>query len=179
MTPIEVRAILEKFIAREISPLELRDVFETSMPNILHFRLKGLIESLNQFLSGEDADKWFFPNEGILRSIALEALDEIPNDNKVPNKGAILKELKNISQRLEIEYGVRILGLIGSIAKDKAHIFSDIDILVQDLGGERPWRVPSFFDEINQHFGRQVDTVFLEGLSNEKRAAFTKDLVKI
>ena len=83
-------------------------------------------------------------------------------------KSEILEKLKNIKPKYENE-GIKLQGLFGSYAKDKADEFSDIDILYSldyekfskkyKDGFSKLLRLEDIKSELEKLFGKKVDLV--------------------
>ncbi len=93
----------------------------------------------------------------------------------------LLRTLDCIKARgpeFEARFGVRLIGVVGSVARSEERADSDID-LVYDVTGK-----PTLFDliraqmELERALGRSVDLVSREALKPERRAYLERDLVK-
>lgn len=88
--------------------------------------------------------------------------------------GEIVEHLDTIKQ-----FGVKFIGLFGSVARDEARPDSDIDILVEFEGGitlQKYARLSIYLEKI---LGREIDVVDAEMLRPELRPYVEKDLIPI
>ncbi len=79
------------------------------------------------------------------------------------DKGRLKAILREHLPYLAAEYGVKRIGLFGSVAKEEAHETSDVDLLVEF---ERPigFRFFDLVDELERLLGRPVDVLTPAGL---------------
>lgn len=98
------------------------------------------------------------------------------------DKDQILTYLKSLKPELE-KIGIVKIGLFGSYAKNKANIYSDIDVIIES--SERFFHqlsaceVLSFYNElkakISKHFKRRVDLMDIYKAKKDKIEILTKD----
>ncbi len=76
-------------------------------------------------------------------------------------------------------FGVRSLSLFGSVARDTAHLDSDVDVLVEFEG-------PTTFDNhmgllvfLEDLLGRRVDVVTATGVKPRLRPLIEQDLIRV
>lgn len=185
MTPNSIRKLLQQFIDKGISLADFvatldHEIAKAAQKNeTIPYRVSGLVDEARRLLSGDSAEHWAFPTEEIVIGIARETLDYLPTTDELPSREEIVESLRGLRPTMEAKYGVRFLGLVGSLARGKANVYSDIDIICEDLGGNSPWRIFSCDDELKDFFQRPVDTIFLDGMPILKRQMFEKDLVPI
>lgn len=90
---------------------------------------------------------------------------------------ATLDTIRARRKSVEQRYGVRLIGVVGSVARGEERPDSDVDI-VFDVAGK-----PSLFDlsrasfELEEALGRAIDLVNREALRPNARAFIERDLV--
>ncbi len=95
------------------------------------------------------------------------------------NRQAILDRLRAESPGLKRKYGVKSLGLFGSMARGDDHEGSDVDVLVTFEG---PATFRSFMGlklDLEDLFGRPVDLGTPETLRPEIRPGVERDLIHV
>lgn len=89
----------------------------------------------------------------------------------------VLRAIRDRRADLEARFGVRLIGVVGSVARGEEHAESDVDITYEITGA------PSLFDiidaeiELADLFNRPVDLVDLNALRPVARNFVAKDLV--
>jgi len=92
---------------------------------------------------------------------------------------SLRKKLKQLSPEIKEEYGVRIIGIFGSIAEGTERQESDIDLLVSFP------ETATFFDYIDfckfleQKLDHTVDVVTEQGVREELQEAIYSQLVRL
>ncbi|MCR4941676.1 MAG: nucleotidyltransferase domain-containing protein [Campylobacter sp.] len=104
------------------------------------------------------------------------------------DKAEILAYLKELKPELEKD-GITKIGLFGSYAKDEAHAFSDIDIVVESNAKKMIERFGSamsaicFFDELKhkiaKRFKRSIDLCDTTSMSIEKKELLTQGAIYV
>jgi len=94
-------------------------------------------------------------------------------------KNNVIKVLRNSLPHLNNEYGVKRIGLFGSIMKGQADDKSDVDVVVEF---EKPigLRFVEFTEYLEQLFGRKTDVLTpagISGIRDKKIANEIKDTV--
>jgi len=95
------------------------------------------------------------------------------------NRQAILDRLRAESPGLKRKYGVKSLGLFGSMARGDDHEGSDVDVLVTFEG---PATFRSFMGlklDLEDLFGRPVDLGTPDTLHPEIRPGVERDLIHV
>ena len=94
---------------------------------------------------------------------------------KQPSKQEIKNALRQIRGELKHKYGVRRIGLFGSLVREDEQIVRDVDLLVEF---ERP--VGLLFihlaDYLEEVLGRPVDLVTLMAIKENRRASVLEDV---
>jgi len=87
----------------------------------------------------------------------------------------ILESLKNIMPELRSEFGVKSLGIFGSVATGDVNNNSDLDLLVEF---EHPpgLRFMEFADKIERSVARSVDILTPEGLKSIRQPEIAKNI---
>lgn len=97
------------------------------------------------------------------------------------DRDKVLAALRAQREHIEQAYGVRLMGLVGSVARGQATTASDIDVVV-DVTGK-----PTLFDlsraerdlEAAVGLGMPVELVLREGLRPSGRALMERDIILI
>jgi len=81
------------------------------------------------------------------------------------NRTEIIRKIKEQYPFLSKQYGVRRIGIFGSVALDSAGPDSDVDIVVEF---ERPigLKFMEFIEYMESLFGKKVDVLTKEGIKN-------------
>ena len=99
----------------------------------------------------------------------------MPSVAKQPSKQEIKNALRQIRGELKHKYGVRRIGLFGSLVREDEQIVRDVDLLVEF---ERP--VGLLFihlaDYLEGVLGRPVDLVTLMAIKENRRASVLEDV---
>ena len=94
------------------------------------------------------------------------------------NKDQILEFLKNNKNFLREKYGVKSIGLFGSIATGKQNDVSDIDLVI-DV--EKKFKKYELYLElkffVSKNTGREVDLVYKNNVNPVVKYAIAKDLI--
>jgi predicted nucleotidyltransferase len=93
----------------------------------------------------------------------------------------LLAKLREQRDRVEREYGLRMVGLIGSVARGEATQESDVDIWVDILRTPTLFQIAHAENELADMIGgdHRVEFVFREDLRPALRARIERDLVHI
>ena len=91
------------------------------------------------------------------------------------NRQEILESLKNIMPELRREFGVKSLGIFGSVATGDVNNDSDLDLLVEF---EHPpgLRFMDFADKIEHSVSRSVDILTPEGLKSIRQPEIAQSI---
>lgn len=96
------------------------------------------------------------------------------------DRDAIIATLAGMMPELRRRYGVRSLGVFGSVARGDAGTSSDVDVLVTLEYGVGLAVFWALRDHLEQAIGRQVDLVEESPLlSGALRASIEKDLLDV
>jgi hypothetical protein len=95
------------------------------------------------------------------------------------NKATVLKLMAGHDQQIRSRFGVKMLALFGSAARDEIVDTSDIDLLVQFTG---PATLDSYMDlkfYLEELLGRPVDLVTDKGLRQEIRPTVEREAIRV
>ena len=95
------------------------------------------------------------------------------------NRQQILAALADRRPEIAARFGVKLLALFGSAARDELREASDVDVLVEFEG---PATFQGYFDlkdYLEALFGRTVDLVTERGLKPRARRHVERDLVRV
>jgi len=95
------------------------------------------------------------------------------------NRASILRALSEHLPDLRSRYGVKVLALFGSAARDALQPRSDIDVLVEFQGPATFARYFDLKDELGRLLGRRIDLVTLHGLKPRARRTVEQELIRI
>ena len=100
------------------------------------------------------------------------------NDKK-QNRASILRALSEHLPAFRMRYGVKMLALFGSAARDALRPQSDVDVLVEFQGLATFSRYFDLKDELEKLLGRPVDLVTLRGLKPRARRSVEQELIRV
>ncbi len=89
----------------------------------------------------------------------------------------IIRKIKENYPLLSKEFGVKRIGIFGSIARQEESPDSDIDIIVE-FNKPIGLRFINFVEYIENLFGRRVDVLTKEGVRNIRVKAVSSDIEK-
>lgn len=84
--------------------------------------------------------------------------------------------LRDLKPELERRYGVRRIGVFGSVARGEEDADSDVDILVE-LEEPIGWELVDLQDRLEEVLGRRVDLVTVGALRDEMSTAVMREVV--
>ena len=93
------------------------------------------------------------------------------------DRDKVLSVLRDRRAEIEERYGMRMIGVIGSVARGEANAESDVDVFVDII------RTPTLFEiagaeiDLQDEVGVPFDFVFREDLKPALRARMERDLV--
>lgn len=93
----------------------------------------------------------------------------------------ILDKLRQQRAHIEREYGVRMIGIVGSVARGEATDESDIDVWVDITSVPTLFQIAGAENEVADALGtgQRVDFVLRENLRPALRARMAHDLVQL
>ena len=96
----------------------------------------------------------------------------------VPTKDNVCAELAHIQPSLAAR-GVSSLALFGSVARGEVRGDSDIDVAIETKGKFGLIALAGVKMYLEECMGRDVDVVFIEGLSPLRRESVLRDLIPV
>ena len=84
--------------------------------------------------------------------------------------------LRDLKPELERRFGVRRIGVFGSVARGEEDAGSDVDILVE-LAEPIGWELLDLQDRLEEVLGRRVDLVTIGALREEMSASVMREVV--
>jgi predicted nucleotidyltransferase len=93
----------------------------------------------------------------------------------------VLAKLREQREHIEREYGVRMVGLVGSVARGEAGEMSDIDVIVDVTGRPTLFSLSRAERDLAQAvgIGLPVELVLREGMRPSGRKLIERDLVPL
>lgn len=90
---------------------------------------------------------------------------------------SILETIRARRDEIEARYGIRLLGVVGSVARGEERPDSDVDITYKVTRGTTLFKLSDAEDELASAIGRSVDLVDRDGMRPAARAYIERDLV--
>ncbi|PZD75479.1 hypothetical protein C1752_00471 [Acaryochloris thomasi RCC1774] len=90
----------------------------------------------------------------------------------------VINILKQYEQNIK-DFGIRSVSVFGSVARDEAHLDSDIDILVDFLEAPTFDRYMDLKFYLEDCFGQSVDLVSYKMLKPQIRQAVEKEAIRV
>ena len=84
--------------------------------------------------------------------------------------------LRDLKPELERRFGMRRIGVFGSVARGEEGADSDVDILVE-LAEPIGWELLDLQDRLEEVLGRRVDLVTIGALREEMSATVMREVV--
>lgn len=95
------------------------------------------------------------------------------------DRDRLLTTLRAKRSEIEADYGVRLMGIVGSVARGEERPESDVDVVADII------RTPSLFElsraerTLQAAVGRPVDLVLREAMRPAARALIERDLIPL
>lgn len=89
----------------------------------------------------------------------------------------VLEVIRARRDEIEARYGIRLLGVVGSVARGEERPDSDVDITYKATGRTTLFKLAGALGELEDALGRKVDLVDPEMARPEAREWFEEDLV--
>jgi uncharacterized protein len=89
----------------------------------------------------------------------------------------VLETIRARRDEIEARYGIRLLGVVGSVARGEERADSDVDIAFSLSGSSTLFKLARAQFELEEALSRPVDLVDTEGMRREARDFITRDLV--
>jgi predicted nucleotidyltransferase len=182
MTPTALRSVVMHYLDGESSPSEFALALRAlgRAPSIkVQARIETILDEIDRFLNiGVVVSRWP-ASLAVVRGLAGELLDTLPESNMPPKVDEIIEALKVIHGRIETQYGVDLIGLGGSSVSAKRTSFSDIDIAVKTTRKVSLMDMARATDAIRQALNWPVDLVFLDFAEPAFSDRFARNLIPI
>jgi predicted nucleotidyltransferase len=184
LTPSQVRSVLAPFLDGEIEV----DLFTDRLIELVGTRqvsqelppeLRNLFDEAKRLRDGKKPGDWTDPSLAVVKGLARELFDRLPHSDEVPVRSDEIDKLRHAASELEKKHGYRLLGIIGSVASETATPFSDVDVIVEDVGGTDHWRSFALSEDLSSILYRPVDTICLADMAPERRARFEIGMVPL
>jgi uncharacterized protein len=93
----------------------------------------------------------------------------------------VLEALRAKREEIERVYGLRMVGIVGSVARGEATAESDIDVIVDIVKAPSLFQIVRAESELKEAVGvgMPVEFVFREGMRPSGRALIERDLVPL
>jgi predicted nucleotidyltransferase len=95
------------------------------------------------------------------------------------DRDKVLQTLRAKREHIEEQYGLRMIGIVGSVARGETKPDSDVDVFVDIV------RTPTLFEiagaeiELGDEVGVPVEFVFREDIRPSMRARMERDLIEL
>jgi len=89
----------------------------------------------------------------------------------------VLETIRARRDEIEARYGIRLLGVVGSVARGEERADSDIDLIYEVPLSTTLFKLSDVMFELEQALGRKVDLVDMSTARPEAREWFEEDLV--
>lgn len=90
---------------------------------------------------------------------------------------SVLDVIRARRDDIEARHGIRLLGVVGSVARGEERPDSDVDITYQGTGRPTLFTIAAALGELEDELGRSVDLVDPETARPEARAWFEEDMI--
>jgi len=108
----------------------------------------------------------------------LDVMATVDDSATIPTRDAVCAQLARMRPTLAAQ-GVSSLALFGSVARGDAREDSDIDLAIETRGKFSLLDLAGVKMFVEERMGRDVDLVFIEGLSPRRRKSALRDLIPI
>lgn len=89
----------------------------------------------------------------------------------------VLETIRARRDEIEARYGIRLLGVVGSVARGEERPDSDVDITYDVPNSTTLFRIAAAMDTLEDALGRSVDLVDTAAMRPRARAYIERDLV--
>lgn len=91
----------------------------------------------------------------------------------------VLAKLREQREHIEQTYGLRMIGLVGSVARGEATETSDIDVFADVVGRPTLFDIAGAELELGDEIGAPVQLVFRQDLRPSRRFRMERDLINL
>jgi predicted nucleotidyltransferase len=97
------------------------------------------------------------------------------------NREQVLAKLREQREHIEQQYGMRMIGIVGSVARGEATAESDIDVFVDIIRTPTLFQIAGAEHELEDAVGAglRVEFVFREDIRPSLRARMERDLIQL
>jgi hypothetical protein len=97
------------------------------------------------------------------------------------DRDAIVSALRAQREHIERDFGMRLIGIVGSVARGEANADSDIDVVVDIVETPTLFQIAEAEQELEQAvgLGLPIEFVFREDLKPTMRARMERDFVPL
>jgi predicted nucleotidyltransferase len=96
-----------------------------------------------------------------------------------PRLADMIDKVRTQRAAISKDFGIEILGIGGSVARDDANLSSDIDLGVRKNRPISLFEVVEAQEALSENLGLAVDLVFVDYLPAFKSGIFMRDLVRL
>lgn len=89
----------------------------------------------------------------------------------------VLETIRARRDEIEARYGVRLIGVVGSVARGEQREDSDVDITFSVSGSTTLFKLSDAEHDLAAALGREIDLVDRDGMRPAARAYSERDLV--
>jgi hypothetical protein len=89
----------------------------------------------------------------------------------------VLETIRARRDEIEARYGIRLIGVVGSVARGEERLDSDVDVIIDITGKATLFNMSDAMFELEHALGRKVDLVDREAMRPAARAYIERDLV--
>ncbi|MGH6950126.1 MAG: nucleotidyltransferase family protein [Vitreimonas sp.] len=91
---------------------------------------------------------------------------------------SVLDTIRARRDEIEARYGIRLLGVVGSVARGEERPDSDVDITYEVPRSTTLFRIAAATNELGDELGRAVDLVDTSAMRERARTYMERDLVR-
>jgi uncharacterized protein len=117
----------------------------------------------------------------VVTGLCHELFQALPNSDTNPAREEVLAILDRHGKSVARQHGLEIVGLAGSVARNTATAFSDVDLAVRwikkPVGWDQYGAIEDCRRKLSDVLGRPVDVVVLDDLRPHVRESFMRDLI--
>lgn len=89
----------------------------------------------------------------------------------------VLETIRARRDEIEARYGIRLLGVVGSVARGEERADSDVDITYEVPGSTTLFRIAAAMNALEDELGRSIDLVDPSAMRPRARTYIERDLV--
>jgi predicted nucleotidyltransferase len=182
LKPSEVRAVLEPYLAGQSNLLDLVARLRAIGPapsRKVQAKIESLLHEAALTIDPQsNASSW--PGSiAVVRGLANEILDSLPNRDVVPHVETVVSELSRQASTIAGRFGIALVGLGGSTVAANRTAFSDIDVAARAMRKITLADIAGASDVLNTALDWPVDLVLLDHAEPEFLERFEKNLIPL